>query len=154
MIEKLEKTGYLNDKIYARSYIHDAILFQMIGPNKLKEDLLNNTHLTYEEICDELEEYDKETILKKLTKYIEKQSRLNKKSTKIFKTTITQKLLFLGFSSNDITTALNNISFNEDELFKKEKEKQLRILSKKYQGKELEFQLKKKLYAKGFTSYE
>lgn len=154
MLLKLINSGYLNDKVYARAYIHNAILFELLGPNKLKEELLTNTDLSYEEVEKELEEYTKEIIDKKLKKYIEKQARLNKKSIKIFKNTITQKLLFLGFSSSDIDNALDNLSLNEDDLYQKEKEKQLRILSKKYQGKELEFQLKKKLYAKGFTSFE
>jgi len=154
LLEKLEKAGYLQDEIYARAYIHDAILFAMIGPDKLKEELLQNTTLNSDQIEEELKEYSKEIIQKKLKKYLEKQYRLNKKSSSLFKSTMQAKLNYLGFSKEDITEALNHISINEEELYQKEKEKQLRILSKKYQGKELEYQLKKKLYAKGFQQQD
>ena len=41
VIELLSKEGYLNDKVYATSYVHDRIALSIDGPNKIRNDLTN-----------------------------------------------------------------------------------------------------------------
>ena len=39
VIELLYSQGYLNDKVYATSYVHDRIALSSDGPNKIRKDL-------------------------------------------------------------------------------------------------------------------
>ena len=60
-----------------------------------------------------------------------------------------------GYSKEYFIDVLNSLnSKNSQELIEKEKNKLMQKLERKYAGKELEFQVKRKLYQKGFSSEE
>ena len=57
-----------------------------------------------------------------------------------------------GFNQSLVTSLLNSTTISEDETLKeKEYQKYYRKLSRKYQGKELEYKLKQKMYSLGFN---
>ena len=61
----------------------------------------------------------------------------------------------MGFSYEEIHSALQEVKWmNETEILQKEFMKTLLKAKKKYQGKELLYQVKNKLYQKGFSIEE
>ena len=137
-IERIDKEGYINNKDYSRSYIFDSMNFKNYGPYKIKRQLLD---LGVEEnIIDE-----------KIKKHINKKVKTNtNKSERNLKEKIIQSLISDGYQKEDIIKNLNNISFDDSTIEKKEYEKLYKKLSNKYSGKELELKLKQKMYQKGF----
>ncbi len=151
-IKKLEKEGYLNEEIYAEAYITDQINLKIVGPLKIKNDLLN---LGIDEtiINKKLERYSKEEQYNKINKLIEKDIRLNNnKSVMFLKNKILRNLIDKGFYKEDIETCIDNHSFNDEEIYKKEYQKAYDKLSKKYSGATLEYKIKEKMYQKGFKT--
>lgn len=151
-IKKLEKEGYLNEEIYAEAYITDQINLKIVGPLKIKNDLLN---LGIDEtiINKKLGRYSKEEQYNKINKLIEKDIRLNNnKSVMFLKNKILRNLIDKGFYKEDIETCIDNHSFNDEEIYKKEYQKAYDKLSKKYSGATLEYKIKEKMYQKGFKT--
>lgn len=153
-IELLSRQGYLDDKTYAISFIHDKILMSNYGPNKIKSELETagiKTDIINENITCYTEELEKERIEKLINKQIK--SNHNKGSI-VLKRKIQGYLINLGYSSQLINQSLNGMKLVDEDICKKEYEKLYNKLSKKYSGKELEYKLKQKMYQKGFTNYE
>ena len=151
VITLLSNQGYLNDKIYANSFIHDKILMSSYGPNKIKSELEGlgiSDEIINETISCFTEEMEKERIEKLVNKQIK--SNRNKGSI-VLKKKIQTYLLNLGYSSNLVHQSLNGKKLVDEDIYKKEYEKLYNKLSKKYSGKELEYKLKQKMYQKGFT---
>ena len=152
VIEKLSKDGYLNDKTYAKAYIHDYFYLKNIGPLKIKKDLLE-LKINETIIDEELLVIKKEEQINKIKTYINKQLNLNKnKSVHALKEKLSNNLIIKGYEKEYIIEELENISFNEEDLFKKEYDKLYKKYSKKYTGKDLEYKIKQKLYEKGFKN--
>ncbi len=149
----LKSQGYLNDLVYARSFVHDRIMFSFDGPLKIKREL-DQLQLSKEQIQDILSEYTEEMELERIEKIILKQMRKNhSKSSYSLKQKIFQYLIDLGYSSSLIEKKLYLVVQDEDleqELYQKEYRKLYQKLSQKYQGKELEYRIKQKLFQKGF----
>ena len=40
IVEKLKKQGFINEKLYVKSYILDKTRLNNIGPNKIKNELI------------------------------------------------------------------------------------------------------------------
>ena len=59
-------------------------------------------------------------------------------------------LLNLGYSKEDITSCLDNLSLDDTSTYEKEKEKLYKKYEKKYSGYELDMIVKRKLYEKGY----
>ena len=151
VIELLYKEGYLNDKIYAKSLVHDRIVLSMDGPNKIKKELSDNK-IDNSIIEEALEEYTKDIELERIEKIVNKQVKLNKnKGSNLLKKKINMYLINLGYNYDLINNVLNSIKISDKDLYKKEYDKLYKTLSKKYSGKELEYKLKQKLYQKGFN---
>ena len=149
-IERIDKEGYINNKDYSRSYIFDSMKFKNYGPYKIKRQLLD---LGVEEniIDEELKVFTKDIIDEKIKKHINKKVKTNtNKSERNLKEKIIQSLISDGYQKEDIIRNLNNISFDDSTIEKKEYEKLYKKLSNKYSGKELELKLKQKMYQKGF----
>lgn len=152
IIEQLYKEGYLNDKIYANSLIHDRIILSMDGPNKIRKELENNG-IDSSIIEESILEYTKDLELERIEKIVNKQIKLNKnKGSNLLKKKINMYLINLGYSYDLINSVLNSIKITDTDLYKKEYDKLYKTLSKKYSGKELEYKLKQKLYQKGFNT--
>lgn len=149
VINKLCDEGYINNEVYARAYIYDMVNLKLVGPLKIKNDLLSLG--VDENIIDKyLDDIDSDIFIKKINKYIEKELRVNKKSLSMFKNKVLNSLIDKGFYREDILSCLSCISFDDsalrDESYKKIYDK----LSKKYSGNELEYKIKEKMYQKGF----
>lgn len=150
IIEKLEKDGYINDELYAKSYIHDSIILKLDGPLKIKKHLLDEG-ISNDIVIEELKEFDDELIDEKIEKYITKSLKQNKnKSLYALKQKLIYNLINLGYEKDNILNHIENINYSDEELKEKEYDKLYKKLSNKYSGKELEFKIKQKLYEKGF----
>lgn len=150
VIKKLREDGYLNEDVYASAYINDQINLKMVGPLKIKDDLLK-LGISKNIIEEQIVVYTKEIELTKIRKLIKKEINLNKnKSAMMLKNKILISLIGKGFTKQDIESCLDEFSFNDEEIYKKEYEKIYKKLSQKYSGKELEYKVKMKMYQKGF----
>lgn len=150
-LDKLTKQGYINDEVYARSFLHDKIITTSSGPYKIKNDLLKKG--VDNDIIDKvLLEYDLDTQIEKINKYINKIIKSNRtKSNKLLKIKIVQDLTTQGFAVENIKQVLSNVEFPQnDNIAKKEYDKLYKKLSKKYSGETLELKIKQKMYQKGF----
>lgn len=152
--ELLQKNGYLNDKLYAESFINDKIILSSDGPLKIKKQLIENG-ISSNIVEEKIQIFDKELEEEKINKIISKMQKSNKnKSAYVLKNKIIDYLSNLGYERANILGCLSNFSFeNDNDLVKKEYEKVYKKLSKKYQGKELEYKVKQKMYSMGFTNF-
>ena len=152
VIGKLKNDGYLDESIYVEAFINDQINLKLVGPLKIKNDLLT-LKLSESIINQYLDSYTKEIQYEKIKKVIEKELRLNKnKSAIMLKNKIVHSLMDKGFYRDDIINCLDAYDVSDNEAYKIEYEKIKKKLSSKYSGKELEYKIKEKLYQKGFRN--
>ncbi len=152
-IKKLVQQHYIDDRSYASSYLHDKMILTNEGPNKIKMELLKKGVLP--DIVDQvMVEYDVNAKRQKINKIINKQITTNhNKSNKFLKEKILNVLLNLGFDKEDINNEIMQIEFPNDIAIKEQEyTKLLKKLGKKYSGKELEYKVRQKMYAKGFNN--
>ncbi len=154
-IQKLEEMGYLNEKIYAQSYLHDTFAFTNDGPLKITRKL-TDLGLQEQVIQDAMQMIEKEAWQEKLNHIIEKKARgRHTDGPSKWKLKCLQYGINLGYPKAWVTEAIEKLPWQEDqELLKREKEKLIRKLSRKYSGSELEFQVQRHLYNKGFHNQE
>lgn len=152
-ITTLEKQGYINDKNYAKSYVHNAIITTNKGPKKIEEELVKKG-VTNDNYSEALEEYTNDLEKEKIEKLISKKIKSNhNKSAKVLKQKLGLDLINNGFSKDIIKEVLNSTNIEENaDILKKEYQKHYKKLSKKYSGKELEYKLKQKMYSLGFNT--
>ena len=151
VIELLKKQGYLDEKTYANSYVHDKIALSNDGPDKIRKFLIDN-NINNEIIEEAIKNYPISLEKERIEKLINKQIKTNKnKGSNYLKRKIQLDLINLGYTYELINEILNQKDLNDEELYKKEYDKLYKQLSKKYSGKELEYKLKQRLYQKGFT---
>ena len=149
-VARLEQEKYIDERVYAKSYILDAINLKNIGPNKIVMEL-TNLGIDKNIVLDELSIFTNYIEEEKVYKYIEKSIKNNhNKSSYILKNKIKQNLINLGYNSNIINKYLNEYNIDDNEIYQKELEKVRSKLSKKYTGKELEYKIKEYMYRKGF----
>lgn len=147
IIDKLKEQGYLNDELYIKSYINDKINLSLEGPEKVKRDLLKNG-------------FKKEDILKylclfdsineeRINKIINKKLKANHKlSRKMFIVKVGNDLRNLGYTN--YREILENIDFDDKDIYQKEYDKIYNKLIKKYPPEKADILTKQKLYSKGF----
>ena len=154
VLSMLKKQGYLDEAIYASSFVHDKILMSNYGPNKIYSEL-EKLGIDNNIISDKISIYTKEMECERINKIIEKQIKLNhNKGASLLKRKIQTFLLSLGYTSSYINECISKYNFYDKDVYEKEYQKILTQLSKKYSGKELEYKLKQKLYQKGFSNYD
>lgn len=147
---RLEQEKYLDERLYAKSYILDAINLKNIGPNKIVMEL-TNLGIDKNIVLDELFIFNDHLEQEKIYKYIEKSIKNNhNNSSYILKNKIKQNLINLGYNPSIINKCLNEYNIDDNEIYQKELEKVRNKLSKKYTGKELEYKIKQNMYRKGF----
>ena len=147
---RLEQEKYLDERLYAKSYILDAINLKNIGPNKIVMEL-TNLGIDKNIVLDELFIFNDHLEQEKIYKYIEKSIKNNhNNSSYILKNKIKQNLINLGYNPSIINRCLNEYDIDDNEIYQKELEKVRNKLSKKYTGKELEYKIKQNMYRKGF----
>ena len=106
--------------------------------------------VTYQEISNMLT-----SVKEKLEKLIQKKMACNKtKSIFAMKQKLLNYLINLGYDYDMILLNLNSIQLDNQKVIQKEYQKLFQRLSKKYQNEELNYQIKNRLYAKGFSTYE
>ena len=150
-LNKIEKSGYLNDKQYISAYINDQINLTNNGYYKILRDL-KNKDLDESLIKDYLNDIDDSIWIDKVNKIIDKKVKTNTKySSNYLKEKILSDLNNLGYESSMIIDLVNNYKIEEpDDALEKNYNILYNKLSKKYSGKELYVQLLNKLLAKGF----
>lgn len=149
IILTLKNQGYINDSLFAKSYINDSINMKLNGPLKIENELRKLGIDDYI-INNELQTFTKEIQEEKINKYINKQVKSNhNKSLYILKQKILNNLISLGYNREDIINKLDSISIDEKLIYEKEYNKIYNSLSKKYSGYELEQKIRQKLYQKG-----
>ncbi len=154
-INKLEIDGYLNDILFTSAYINSELNLTLNGPFKIERELKK---LGIEEsyIIEELSKIEESVWIERIDKIINKKVKANhNNSLKKLQDKIIYDLGNMGYSKELINEEFKarEIKVDENIVFK-EGNKLFNKLSKKYQGSELIYQLKNKLYLKGFTSEE
>ena len=153
-VEKLLKQGYLNDELFAKSYINNQMVTSSRGPIKISNDLFSKG-ISQSIVSKEIEVFTEEIQLEKINKII----RLSLKSNRtrggmVLKNKIINDLVISGYDLSIISKVISDFEFdNNDDIAKKEYDKLYRKYSRKYSGKELEYKIKEKLYQKAL-SYE
>lgn len=153
-IDKLLEQGYLNDRLFTKSYINNQMVTTSNGPYKIVRELYNkkvDSSIIQEEILCFTEEEQK----KRIHKIIDKGIRSNHtRGGVVLKQKIYNDLKNLGYEISYINSVIHNYSFtNTSDIAKKEYEKYYRKYSRKYTGEELQRKINEKLYMKGL-SYE
>ena len=142
---------YLNNRIYIETYIHDHLCLKIEGVNKIHKDLIN-LGFNDLEILPVLSNIDKEIFKDKISKYIDKKLKTNKKSINEFKRKTLNELINKGFEKDDINNYLNNLNIEENE---KELEKLILKLYNKYIKKydlyTTKLKMKNYLFQKGYN---
>lgn len=150
-IDSLEKQGYINDERYASSFLNLRLLTTSKGPLKIKRELIDK-QIDVNIIDKIMLSYTKEIEEEKINKVVAKKIKSNhNKSNTILKQKIINDLLTDGFSKELVLGVVNNLKFSEDsEIRRREYDKIHKKLSRKYKGEELLFNIKQKMYQKGF----
>lgn len=152
IIEKLKKINLINDDIFAKAFINDRITFSDYGPLKIKKELVEH-NISSTKIDELLDEIDAEIFSGKIKKIISKKCHQNKKySNNIFKQKILYDLINRGFPKELIIQELEHVNLTNDitTIYNKYYKK----LSAKYSGKDLELQIRQKLYKLGYNQEE
>lgn len=153
VIDRLVELKYINDLLFANSYLNTQRNINLKGPNYIKNQL--KMHQISEDIVDEVMiKYSYEAQVEVLSKLIDKELRLSKKdSVKKLKEKIIRKMIDKGFGLSVINSVLSDIKIEVDEqsLVDNEVDKLLIKLKNKYQDKELKKVIIRKLMNKGFT---
>lgn len=154
-IDKLLKQGYLNDRMYARSYINNQLITTNKGPYKIRKEL-SEKKIDSDIIEDEIELYTDEEQTNKIKKLIEKGIKTNhNRGGVVLKQKIYNDLKLNGYDINLINSIINDYSFeNNQDIAKKEYDKLYRKYSRKYSGSELDKVIKEKLYQRGLKYEE
>lgn len=154
-IEKLENDGYLNDLLFTSAYINSELNLTLNGPFKVKNELIK---LGIEEcfIEEELNKIEEIIWLERIDKIINKKVKANhNNSLKKLQDKISYDLGNMGYSKELVNSVFLEKEIKVDaNLIFKEGSKIFNKLSRKYYGNDLKYQLKNKLYLKGFTSEE
>ena len=152
VIKKLENLGYLDEKMYISSFVHDEVNLGLKGPIYIKSKLIK-LGLNEEIITREIDNISKDIWIDKINKIITKNINSNHTlSKKAFIIKLRKYLINLGYDVNIVNDILDNMEFKENEhILEKAYFKEERKLKRKYSGEELENKIKYNLYKKGFT---
>ena len=151
VINRLEQEKYLNDELYVNSYVHDAVYLTNKGYYKIYNEL-ENMDIDTTIIKNTLDKIDNNEWINKLNKIIDKKvkSNTNYSSNKL-KNKLMNDLINLGYSKEMISNILEDIKDDDNKVLLKNYNKIYNRLSKKYDGKELEYQLMNRLLKEGFN---
>lgn len=143
IIIKLEQNNFINDSMYVKAFIADKINLTNDGPYKIRNELFKK-NIDEDLIDEELSNYDESIFEEKVIKIIKKKFQTNNKySSYILKQKIFNNLINLGYSKEMIISNLDHIETNNSNIIEKEYQTLYRKLSKKYEGENLLFEIKK-----------
>ena len=148
-VEKL-KDNFLNDDLYVKAYINDRLNLSNDGPNKIKKNLIK-LGIYENKINDYLSNIDESIYEDRIKSYVDKKIKVNHSNSGIMlKAKLQNDLVNLGYDRSMVISILSSYNINDKDAYEKELEKITNKLSKKYEGKELEFKIKEAMYRKGF----
>lgn len=152
VIDKLKEENLINDARFTEAFILDKINFTKTGKNKIIKELLDH-EIEEDIIYDSLSNIDNDIFLIQLEKLVRKRIQTNsKKSKTALKEKILYELISLGYEKEDILNYFDQYYEESPQIFEQEYNKIKAKLSKKYEGRELEYKIKEKLYQKGFKN--
>ena len=154
-INKLIKQGYLNDRVFAKSYINNQILTTNKGPLRIERDLLDKK-IDLNIINEEIEIFSEDEQKLKIEKLISKGLKTNRsRGSFALKQKICNDIKLLGYDSSIVSSVVSKFDFevNQD-IAKKEYDKLYKRLSRKYSGSELKNKIRQGLYQKGLRYNE
>lgn len=150
-IDQLKEVGLINDERFAQAFISDKLHLSTMGPYKIRGEL-EKLGVSSECIEKEMEHIDLSMVKDKLAGLMQKKIKANKKYSSYM---MHQKLLYyfrdLGYDTGMIEEVFSMMEKSDSSVIQKEYEKQVKRLSKKYQGTLLQQKVKEKLYQKGFS---
>lgn len=151
MISKLKQEGLIDDERYVKAFVEDKVNLTNYGPRKIKKEL-EYQNIDISQIDDVLSKYDMNIFEEKIQKIITKKSKTNHKdSIYMLKQKLEKELFDLGYDKDMIHKNLSNIDIDENQIIEKEYNKLYKRLCNKYSGNELLYQIKQRLYKKGFS---
>jgi regulatory protein len=152
IISRLEREGYINNDLYIKSFINDQISLTLNGPNKIRISL-KKLGFNDSDINKYLDNISDTVWSNKVKLVIEKKIKSNHNLSKQrLILNIKQELSRLGYDNSIINK--NNYDINvmdEQDILEKEYLKELKKLSRKFEGSQLHTKLKYNLYKKGFS---
>ena len=104
-IERLLKNNLLNDEVFTKAFIQDKLNFTTMGPYRIEQEL-KRQHIDNTIISKYLYNIDKDILIIKINKQINKLIKSNKKKDNL-KNKIYKNLLSLGYSNDMILKELN-----------------------------------------------
>ena len=151
VLDNLEEHNYINDRIYASSYLNNQINTTYHGPSRIKRDL-NNKGISNNIVEDVMTQYTDDIQRDKLNKIINKKIKSNhNKSNIVLIRKLKTELQIDGFDSEIINSILSNIKIEDDDSIREKEYNKIKSrLERKYIGKELEYKIKEKMIQKGF----
>ena len=149
-IEKLLKQGYLNDELFAKSYINNQMITSSRGPIKISNELFSKG-IDQSIVSKEILVFTDELQIEKINKIIRISLKSNRsRGGSVLKNKIINDLIVSGYDLSIINKVISDYEFDSnEEIAKKEYEKLYRKYSRKYSGRELEYKIKEKLYQRG-----
>ena len=153
-IIKLKNNGYINDRLYTKSFISDKIRLNKEGLNKIRNELIK-LDIDKDIIEDEISKIDNIDINDNLEKLIDKKINSNKSyAGDVLKMRLLNEFISKGYNKEDILNILDKKDLNNNDIYEKEYNKLYNKYSKKYSGNELEYIINNKLYQKGLKKMQ
>ena len=154
-IDKLIEQKYLDDRLFAKSYINTQMMISSHGPIRIKNDLYNKK-VASSIVEEEILVFDEEIQEEKIRKLIERMMRSNRtRGGLVLKQKIINDLKTQGYEYDVISPIISTYSFgNDKDLAKKEYDKLYRKYSSKYEGYELANKIREKMFQKGLVYEE
>ena len=150
IICELKNKHLIDDRNFTKAYINDKINLSNNGILKIKKDL-QKLGVSKQIIEEEIDNMKLKSDNNKLKKMIEKKIKSNNKySSNYLKQKIINDMINLGYEKKEIINIIKNYQIDDSKTYQKEYDRLFNKLNKKYQGSELEFQVRKRLIAKGF----
>ena len=152
IISKLKDINLINDKEYVKSYINDKVYLDKCGINKIRNHL-SNQNIDLHIIEEELSKIDNNVLDDNLKKIILNKLKHNKKySNYEIKNKIMNEMISQGYDKDKVIEIIESNIQEDSNIINKEYIKIYNKLSKKYSGNELLYNVKQKLYQRGFES--
>lgn len=151
-IDKLVSQGYLNDRMFARSYINNQISVTSNGPIRIKSDL-ENKKVDSKIIDSEIIAFSDDIQIEKIDKIVNKLIKGNhSRGGIVLRQKIINDLKSKGYCYDLICSVIDNYNFSFDSsIAKKEYDRLYKRYSRKYDGVELEKKIREKMYMKGLV---
>lgn len=150
IIDRLHSEGYLNEDMYIKCYVNDAVNLRLDGPNKIIQDL-KKLNMPEDKVYKYLSNIGNDEWLAKIDKIINKRVKSNHDlSKKMLKVRLTKDLITLGYSADLYNNKLDNLDIDDNDVLKKEYDKLYLRYSRKYEGSKLDAIIRQKLYNQGF----